>query len=267
MKISVIIPTYKPQDYIWECLDSLNNQTFSKEYFEVIIILNGCNDPYLKQINDYIVIHKINNFILKQADTPGVSNARNIALDIAKGEYICFIDDDDWVSHNYLEELYKHAKPDVIPLCRPLSFLDGTTNYNPYYITKDYDHFHTEGRVSFTLPQRFFNGPVYKLIHRDVIGTRRFDVRFKNGEDSLFMFLCSDRFKWVEFAESSCVYYRRFRHESASMRKKSIWRRIKNCTKLNITRTHIYVYSFKRYNLRFYLRQVAGCFASIVLDN
>ena len=53
MKISVIIPTYKPQVYLWECLDTVYAQTFSKKEFEVILVLNGCNEPYNSQIQEY----------------------------------------------------------------------------------------------------------------------------------------------------------------------------------------------------------------------
>ena len=49
-KISVIIPTYAPKDYLWECLDSLENQTLSKDEFEVILVLNGEREPYESMI-------------------------------------------------------------------------------------------------------------------------------------------------------------------------------------------------------------------------
>ena len=102
MKISVIIPTYKPGAYIWECLDSLRNQTLPKEDFELILVLNGCKDPYYSQIQEYIDKNLIgNNVNFIQTDTGGVSNARNIALDVAKGEYITFIDDDDYISASF----------------------------------------------------------------------------------------------------------------------------------------------------------------------
>ena len=54
MKISVIVPTYKPQAYLWECLNSLCLQTLSKEDFEVILVLNGCCEPYKTQIQQYL---------------------------------------------------------------------------------------------------------------------------------------------------------------------------------------------------------------------
>ena len=57
MKISVIVPTYKPQDYLWECLNSLMNQTLSKQEYEVVLVLNGCTEPWKSQIAEYIKEH------------------------------------------------------------------------------------------------------------------------------------------------------------------------------------------------------------------
>ena len=126
MKISVIVPTYKPQAYLWECLDSLVAQSLSKDDFEVVLVLNGCKEPWKGEIEDYIEksMRGMNvNFI--QTDVPGVSNARNVALDNARGEYIAFIDDDDFISENYLETLYKYSKPNRVVIG---TFLDINEN-------------------------------------------------------------------------------------------------------------------------------------------
>lgn len=110
MKISVIIPTYKPQDYLWECLDSLVAQTFPKEDFEVILVLNGCHEPWNSTIREYIDTRMQGmNVNYMHTNQGGVSNARNIALDKVKGEYITFIDDDDLISPTYLEVLHPHT--------------------------------------------------------------------------------------------------------------------------------------------------------------
>lgn len=264
--ISVIIPSYKPKEYLWDCLDSLRSQTFSKDSFEVLIILNGCCEPYYGEIEVYLHKHNELKCRLIQTDTGGVSNARNIGLDESKGDYICFIDDDDFVSPNYLEELLKHASLDTIPVCRPLSFEDGTQQYSDYNITKDYDKYCTLKKVPFFKPKRFFNGPVYKLIHRDVIGERRFDTRFKNGEDSLFMFLISDRIKYVEFTDKSVIYYRRVRPNSATQSKKPFGYSMKNYSKLMAVQTGIFFKGIPRYNLRFYVSSLVGRVKSIILD-
>lgn len=116
MKVSVIIPTYKPQKYLWDCLCSMNEQTMRKEDFEVILVLNGCNQPYYSQILDWKAAHKDLNLNVIQTDQGGVSNARNIALDTAKGEYITFVDDDDYFSTTCLQEMLDIATPDTIVL-------------------------------------------------------------------------------------------------------------------------------------------------------
>lgn len=266
MDISVIIPTYRPQNYLWDCLESLYNQSFSKNRFEVILILNGEREPFDGDIKRYInSLSELQiNYIYSQVK--GVSNARNLGLDVAKGEYIAFIDDDDYVSPNYLEELFKHAQKDVIPVCRPLSFLNGASEFNEYSITKEYDRYYKKNRLPFYIPKRFFNGPVYKLIHKDVIGNRRFDCRFRNGEDSLFMFLISDRMKYVEFADKSTIYYRRIRENSATQSKKAFGYSFVNYSKLIIEHTIICFKNYPNYNFRFYINSIIGRIKSIVLD-
>ena len=72
IKISVIIPSYKPQDYLWQCLDSICNQTFPKQDYEVILVLNGCNEPYNSQIKQYIGKHPDVGWNYIQTDNPGV---------------------------------------------------------------------------------------------------------------------------------------------------------------------------------------------------
>mgnify|MGYP003280287308 FL=1 len=125
MKISVIVPTYKPQAYLWECLDSIYNQTFPKLDYELVLVLNGCCEPYNAQIKEWLLRHSDLQVQYFQTDEGGVSNARNIALDNAKGDYVTFIDDDDLISPAYLEELYDKATPDAVSLCYPYAFNDG----------------------------------------------------------------------------------------------------------------------------------------------
>lgn len=215
MKISVIIPTYKPKGYIWECLDSLFGQTLPKEDYELIVVLNGCKEPYDSKIRTFLYQYEGWKVKYIQTDMGGVSNARNIGLDKADGDYIAFIDDDDYVSPRYLEELLSLASEDTIALAYPYAFLDGNMKQIPYPITTTYKSFSGLGRQYFTNARKYFSGPCMKLIHRNVIGNRRYNTSFKNGEDSLFMFLISDRFKNVAFASKECIYYRRYRMMSA----------------------------------------------------
>lgn len=257
--ISVIIPTYKPQKYLWTCLDSLMHQTFPKNDYEVILVLNGCCDPYRKEIEKYIstVLNELNiNFI--QTDIGGVSNARNIALDCAKGDYITFIDDDDYVSPFYLEQLFDKASNDTVSLCYPLMFKDGTTDFKPYSITGDYIRNCNKIRCVYYHARKFFSGPVYKLIHRDIIGNRRFDEKFKNGEDSLFMFSISDRMRFVDFTSKDAIYYRRVRENSAVTTRRSRMEIIRNAFNMIVCYTKIYLSSPFSYSFYFYFTRLLG---------
>lgn len=266
MKISVIIPTYKPQQYLWDCLESLASQTFDKKIFEIIIVLNGCDEPYNSQITSYIdkYLHTLNvNFI--QTNIGGVSHARNIALDQAKGKYITFIDDDDYISPTYLEELYKLADENTIVLSYPYAFNDVKPNIQlPYRITKAYDfckknNCHTiNSRV-----RKFFSGPCMKLIPMNFIQERRFDIRFKNGEDSLFMFLISDKFRTFKLTSTEAIYYRRYRKGSANF-STTMYQRLYNSIKLTIEYTRIYFSNIKRYNFNFYITRILGSIRSII---
>lgn len=256
MKISVIIPSYKPQDYLWECLDSLYNQTLCKEDYELILVLNGCKDPYERQIKDYLSLHKDLRVNFIQTDIGGVSNARNIALKKAHGDYIAFIDDDDYVSSSYLEELYKKASRDIVALCYPLSFISGSNDFEPYYITSDYIRNANRELCSIMSAKRYFSGPVYKLIHRDIIKDRIFDIRFENGEDSIFMFLISDKINKVSFTTTDAIYYRRLREGSAMTKKKSGFSIISNCFNMIKVYSSIYFRHPFSYNFMFYTTRV-----------
>ena len=102
-KVSVIIPVYKVEKYLEKCIDSVINQSYSN--LEIILVDDGspdnCGkicDKYAKKDNRIRVIHKTNG---------GLSDARNNGIKIATGNYIAFIDSDDYVTEDYIEYLLK----------------------------------------------------------------------------------------------------------------------------------------------------------------
>lgn len=102
-KVSVICPVYNVEKYLSKCIDSILNQTFVD--FELILINDGSLDnsgvicdKYVKVDSRVSVIHKVNG---------GISSARNCGIENAKGEYIVFIDSDDFIASDMLEVLYK----------------------------------------------------------------------------------------------------------------------------------------------------------------
>lgn len=106
--ISVIVPVYNVEKYLDRCVQSIINQSFSN--IEIILVDDGSTDNSGTICDNYkaldqriIVIHKENG---------GLSDARNCGLDIAKGEYIGFVDSDDWLDLDYYSTLYEIAKID-----------------------------------------------------------------------------------------------------------------------------------------------------------
>ena len=100
-KLSIIVPVYKVEQYIHKCIDSILNQTFTD--FELILVDDGSPDNCGKICDEYAqkdervrVIHKENG---------GVSSARNLGIDEAQGEYIGFVDSDDFIDANMYQEM------------------------------------------------------------------------------------------------------------------------------------------------------------------
>ncbi len=258
IKISCIIPTYKPANYLWECLDSLINQTLSYNDFEIVIVLNGVVDPYKDEILDYISKHNEFSFLFLTTTEAGVSNARNLGIIKSTGEYLTFIDDDDYVSPSYLSELLNLASSTTVSLCYPLMFEDGTKNFQTFRITKSYNTLCNKENVDVYQARKFFSGPVYKLIHRSIISNSRYTTKLSKGEDTLFMFLISNKIKNVTFTTTNAIYYRRLRLESATFKKRSIIGRVKSNLIEMFYMTSYYIKDPFNYNLKLYITRILG---------
>ncbi|WP_419500036.1 glycosyltransferase [Alistipes shahii] len=258
IKISVIIPSYKPQDYLWECLESIQVQTMPQEEFEVILILNGCREPYSKAIESFISKHPAGNLTMLQTDIPGVSNARNMGIDNARGEFLTFIDDDDAISPTYLQELYNIAKDGITPVSNVIAFNHVTGQYETSYLTECYKHLYNKDKITIMQARSFMSVPVAKILSKNAIGIRRFDPEFKVGEDGLFMFQISNRIKILKAASPSCVYYRRNRDGSAINSLRPRGQRLKNNFKLMTNYTKYYLQDIRHYNIFFYISRLVA---------
>lgn len=106
IKVSVVIPVYNVEKYIRQCLESVINQTLKD--IEIICINDGSKDNTLKILEEYS--QKDSRIVLIDKENEGLSAARNQGTELARGEYISYIDSDDWVDTHYLEALYNAAK-------------------------------------------------------------------------------------------------------------------------------------------------------------
>lgn len=101
-KISVVIPVYNVEKYVGKCLISLEEQTFRN--FEIIAVNDGSKDDSLEILRHFE--SKYDNITVIDKKNEGVSQARNAGMKLAKGEFLTFVDSDDYVAPTFLEELY-----------------------------------------------------------------------------------------------------------------------------------------------------------------
>lgn len=106
-KVSVIVPVYNVRDRILKTLESLKAQTFKE--FEVLFIDDGSPDNSSEFTNNYLKDSHVIYRIIKK-ENGGVSSARNLGIEESKGEYVCFLDSDDYIDKDMLKDLYSKAE-------------------------------------------------------------------------------------------------------------------------------------------------------------
>ncbi len=140
MKVSVIITTHNTEKYLLKCIDSVINQTLSD--IEIIIADDASTDS-TPQIATKLASQHDNILFLPLSSSLGPGGARNKALQQASGEYISFIDSDDWIDLNYLEVMYNKAKQsnaDIVT-CSLVREYDYNTSTPLYKCKYDQDYF------------------------------------------------------------------------------------------------------------------------------
>lgn len=122
MKFSIIVPTYNREKYLYKCINSVLDQTYDK--FELIIIDDGSTDNTEKLVKKY---HDKRISYFKN-DNNGIGYSRNFGIDKAKGDYIFFLDSDDYLEEYMLEEVSKHIKDNDILIFNYKEFFESNNN-------------------------------------------------------------------------------------------------------------------------------------------
>ena len=179
--ISVIIPVYNAEKYLHKCVTSILSQTFTD--FELLLINDGSNDLSGKICDEYAtkescihVFHKENG---------GASSARNLGIDKAKGEWIVFVDSDDWVEPDYLEVLYDHIEDGFVASAYSYE-KDGKKWQDPL---EDKTITISANNLTNILMSAIFMAPNSKLYKRDILNDKniRFNCQLTAKEDTLFI--------------------------------------------------------------------------------
>ncbi len=206
--VSVILPVYNVGDYIDTCMDSLCRQTFPD--FEMILVDDGSTDDSRARCREWV--RKDGRVRLICKENGGVSLARNLGMEAARGEYIAFVDPDDWVAPDYLEKLFSAISAADADFAEcDLWRVDGRTGKKIYRSCG--------GRMglAYTKPEHMIYGPTatYKSLSRRSLwidnGIRLPDCSFESP--AVYSLILALSHKTVNVPEA-LYYYRRFRADS-----------------------------------------------------
>ncbi len=219
VKISIIVPVYNTGHYLEQCLDSIINQTL--EDIEIICVNDGSTDNSLSILEEYA--NNDDRIKIINQENKGQGFARNNGLKNANGEYILFVDSDDWIELNTCEVLYKKANvldTDMLFFCAA-RYIEDEDKYD--YTFKDYNYSSLGGKFwnrIFTYKDvpNIFKVAVsacLKLYNTDFL--KKSDVHFPNNffEDNFFfysLFLKAEKLSIVE----NQFYNRRIRDDSTT---------------------------------------------------
>lgn len=207
--ISIIIPVYNVEKYLDECLQSVSNQSYKN--WECILVNDGSSDKsgiicdkWHTLDNRFIVIHQKNQ---------GVSQARNTGLKQAKGQYICFVDSDDWIAPNYLQCMINNMSDDVdIVVSGITSFKEDKVVNIQLPIQNNIYLMNPNSADKFIADIELFYGPVSKLYKKEIIRTNNisFPIDMSLGEDMTFVFSYLNYTERIASIHESHYFYRRF---------------------------------------------------------
>ena len=194
MKLSIIVPVYKVEEYLGECVDSLLSQTIDD--YEIILVDDGSPDNSGKIADEYAAANPDMIRVL-HIDNGGQGRARNFALDIAKGDFVGFVDSDDWVTHDMYEKMYTRAAEtgaDVVVCDFMERFADGRESMLPASLQDNW-----LGSAG---------SSCNKIFRRSLVGALRFPAGLWY-EDFYFSAVMLLRSKHTEFIAEPLYIYRR----------------------------------------------------------
>ena len=211
-KISVIIPVFNVEKYLYKCLESVIHQTYKN--LEIICVNDGSTDNSLNILEEFA--QKDARIKIITQKNGGLSNARNTGIDNATGDYIMFLDSDDWCDIYTVEKLYANLllNNTDFSICAAILFDENTHKYklDPYFSMHSLSEFKNRKLTFSDVKNIFFNLPVMawgKIIRTDIIKDN--NLKFIEGvafEDNPFfmdLFFASKNFSILM---DELIYYR-----------------------------------------------------------
>lgn len=215
--ISVIVPVYNGEKYIKRCLDSIVNQTMFKR-LQVIVVDDGSTDDTLNILRDYEKNHK--NIIVLNIPNAGVSNARNVGIEAATGDYIAFVDSDDWIDCDCYEKMYSKAMEsgtDIIAAGFYIS--DNNKDILKNCVTNCETKKSQKEMILDFLSGKIDVHCIDKIFSRKIVEKVRFETGLKTAEDRLFLFETFLRAQTMYCMPD--IFYHYYQNENSVMHNKN----------------------------------------------
>lgn len=206
-KISVIVPIYNNEKYIERCLSSILNQTYRN--LEIILVNDGSTDSSCEICESFR--EKDSRIKLINIENAGVSNARNVGLDNCTGEYVAFVDSDDFL-HPQMYEIMMKANNDKYQMvvCNFKEGDDEEINCDKLIKVKSKIlNFKKILKDSYYKERKVYISVWNKIIKRSLIGDHRFNIKMRYGEDHIFMNYLYYYSKEVLIIDEPLYYYYR----------------------------------------------------------
>lgn len=215
--ISVVIPIYNVEKYLVECLSSVCNQSYRN--LDIVLVNDGSTDECLTICNEYK--KKDSRIQLVDKQNGGLSDARNAGIDVAKGEYICFVDSDDFIDCNMIQLLYKaieEADADI-SICNYYSYVDRDTVSVQLGLLEG----HVWDEKEFW--DVFVNNRSLVVVWNRLYKKQLFEkIRFQKGklhEDNFIIHLLMNKASKIVYIPE-CLYYYRIRQGSIMKQRYSV---------------------------------------------
>lgn len=179
---SIIVAIYNSEKWLKETIESVINQTIGFENIQLILVNDGSTDNSLKICNDYKIKYSENIEVLSK-NNGGVASARNLAIPYIKGKYVEFLDSDDFISNNALEEVYdffEKYKNEIEIVAIPMYYFEG--RIGAHYLNTKFEN----GNRIIDLKSNFTNIFVHVnsiFIKRELITKYKFDETLASCED------------------------------------------------------------------------------------
>lgn len=218
VETSLIIPSYQAERYIRKCLVSVAEQQMRRSDFEVIIVVNGLIDSTPEIVADVFSPEEGLNWRIIYEDLPSLSNARNVGISTAVGRWVTWVDVDDWLSSNFLEELTKVARHGYVPLAKVVDIDEETGEESVSPISEQILEYNPGVHDPQTLWRSLGFAACKLLAVRDA-KQQKFDLELRSGEDVAYFAPLFARCK-LSFdsapAHNGATYYRLVRRGSMS---------------------------------------------------